>query len=400
MAEPNEPWLPPDETLPDDPDGLVAGWLDADEIERFMASDMSELEVTYRRLPAEPGSPFVLFDDIRANGELLAAAPLAEFATRLRLGFAAKHGYRPRLSLRHVLAVGQPNVVGNAIGPPTPAEDPGWPARAGKTTRPVLVAIVDTWMGHHPWIAGAYLAAPEDVLTEFAVRVDGEKRFGIQAAHALFLVGLVLRQAPGATIRVLRTADHNGSSEVHRVAEAISTAARLGADVINLSLGCHTTHDLPPWTLQDAIADVPPTTAIVAAAGNRSTSRAFWPAALPRVTAVGGLAGDAVAGFSNHGPWVQVYVDATDVVSTYLNEDASVGVPDADGRLEPKPERYSQWATWSGTSMAAASWSGAVARIAGQVGVDGARAQQIVFDDPAAAGIPRFLVPGDGASSA
>jgi subtilisin family serine protease len=195
---------------------------------------------------------------------------------------------------------------------------------------------------------------------------------------------------------VFKTADLDGVSAIDRVARAIRLAVSCGVDIINLSLGCYTANDLPPWIMEDALAEVPPTTAIVASAGNSARALPFWPAAFPSVTAVGALDGERIAEYSNDGSWIQVYVEATRVVSTYLEleEPALVRVPSKDdGPFTLEERGYAGWASWSGTSMAAATWSGRIARVAWEFGVDAARAERLLWAQPAAVGLEPPFVP-------
>jgi hypothetical protein len=348
----------------------MVGANDATAIERLLKQSFPG----YERM-SDPGDPIVVFErrdptDVRVVVDLI------------RSTFISKYGYRPRLSPRHVLATGQPNVVGNVPAPPVVANATGPPKRTTKRFEPrsgrvgegIVVALVDTGISYHPWIDGGYVAAPGDVWSADQYNVfdtaTGGMRLGDQAGHALFLTGLVLRQAPAAVVKVFQTADADGLSNIYDVTRAIRAAGASGADIINLSLGCYTANDMPPWTLQDGLAELPAPTAVVASAGNLwpgedNSGRPFWPAAFPRVTAVGAWqesgGGWVEAPFSNTGSWVNAHAPGDDVVSTYFDERTSAG-----------------WATWSGTSMAAATWSGLLARVASEYGVDGTRADRIV----------------------
>jgi len=90
--------------------------------------------------------------------------------------------------------------------------------------------------------------------------------------------------------------------------------------------------------------------AVVAAAGNNNSQEPFWPAAFKRVVSVGALDtrdGTArLAGFSNHGAWVDVYVPGVRILSTYL--EATWKLPS-----DPEPRALDGYAYWSGTSFAA-----------------------------------------------
>jgi hypothetical protein len=76
---------------------------------------------------------------------------------------------------------------------------------------------------------------------------------------------------------------------------------------------------------------------IVAAAGNNSTDALEYPAALPKVIAVGSMTNGVQDCFSNYGGWVDVWAPGTDQISQYPNNTG--------------------WAKWSGTSFATARFS-------------------------------------------
>ncbi|NKE61048.1 hypothetical protein FXN61_31400 [Lentzea sp. PSKA42] len=99
----------------------------------------------------------------------------------------------------------------------------------------------------------------------------------------------------------------------------VLTAPGFGDD-LTLAAALRATRDLPvvlvasgTYSFNDECPPVlgSPGRNVVAAAGNGGSSRPWWPAALPRVTAVG-----ASAAFSGHGPWVDVVASGVDVPAT------------------------------------------------------------------------------------
>ena len=75
-------------------------------------------------------------------------------------------------------------------------------------------------------------------------------------------------------------------------------------DVIIMSLGCYTADGGPPPLADTIAANVGPGTVVVASAGNETSARPQYPAALPNVVSVGALGPTGRAWFSNYGPWV------------------------------------------------------------------------------------------------
>lgn len=242
-------------------------------------------------------------------------------------------------------------------GPATPPEATG--ARFAARTvddvagTGVTVGVIDTGVMDHPWLAGSYLATPGDFDT--VAELDPH-RLDPQDGHGTFVTGLILQQAPGATVRVVRVLDARGEAEIKDVAGAVKRLGEAGVDVINLSLGGYSRRNEHMMAFTPALASLPPSTVVVAAAGNHrvtqggyTPARSFWPAAMPEVLAVAALASDRegdvrLAPFSNYGAWVDLSTLGADVVSTFLDR-----------------EEFRGWARWSGTSFAAPRVAGAIA---------------------------------------
>lgn len=241
-------------------------------------------------------------------------------------------------SPNHVLS-GQPLFFGGPGGPPAPAAAPPYePGEPGE----VVAAVLDTGLAPHPWVARWY----DDDIAE-TPDADGDGVRDRQAGHGTFVAGLILRHAPGVRLRVLRLLDSDGVSDEAALLRALAGLRGGRTDVVNLSFGGHTFDDAPPLGLAEALADFP---AVVACAGNTASSRPFWPAALPGVVAVGALDGDGRAGFSAYGPWVDVWAPGVGLTSSFLSYGDFRG-----------------YATWSGTSFAAAVVTGALARLCREV---------------------------------
>lgn len=207
---------------------------------------------------------------------------------------------------------------------------------------PVPVGVLDTGLDPHPWFTGRrwFEAVPE------VLDADDDSGQDRQAGHGTFVSGVVLQHAPGAVIRPRRVLSSLGYTDDLTLVAGLrqlrrSAAARgEGAGVVLLTTGCHTADDSCPPVLRAEI-DRNENSIIVAAAGNQSTSRPFWPAALPGVVGVAATgSGCAVAEFSNFGPWVDAAAAGVNVPSSYVLLDSAAG-------------RSYGFAHWSGTSFAA-----------------------------------------------
>ena len=201
----------------------------------------------------------------------------------------------------------------------------------------------------------------EDPLNVFPVgNPDGFLDFA--AGHGTFVAGVVRQVAPKARLAIYRAVDSDGIGSEVEVARAIIEAVKDGADIVNLSLGAQTLDDQPLLAIEMAlewVAEQNPDVLVVAAAGNDGNSRPSWPAASPRVTAVGSLtARMRPSVWSNRGSWVDCSCVGEGIVSTY--------VPGKESReLDPDaPDTWDKnaWAVWSGTSFTAPQVAGAVAR--------------------------------------
>jgi subtilisin family serine protease len=136
------------------------------------------------------------------------------------------------------------------------------------------------------------------------------------------------------------------------IARAVARTRPRGPDIVVITLSAYTDDDQPPplaeW-VDTYLAD----TLVVAAAGNNGAPRPAFPAALPGVVAVGGLARSDRAPFSNYGGWVDACAPAVDVVSTFFTA--------FDDRVSGMTRRFRGWARWSGTSFAAPKVAAAIA---------------------------------------
>jgi hypothetical protein len=248
------------------------------------------------------------------------------------------------------------------------------PARESAPGQGVRVGLLDTGLYPNGWLVGGWDARFGDMVTA-ADPYDVE-------GHATFIAGLILSQAPGATVKVRRVLNAAGEADGWSAAKEIVRLGAEGVDVLNLSFACYTSDGEPPLVLATAIDRLDPSIVVVAAAGNHgdlshdaelSPVSPAWPAALDEVIAVGAVDehGDR-ARWSPDTPWVDIHARGENVVSTFLPRARKTGTKASDDGVSYIPEEQGAaggatepagdgWAIWSGTSFAAGLISGAIA---------------------------------------
>jgi subtilisin family serine protease len=299
--------------------------------------------------------------------------PLGELLSQVYNGFRASYrGWLPTMGRnREVVPVtGAPHIIdGGGAGVPS-VVDRRFDPRFAEPGSGVRVGVADTALFAHPWLTGAYQAAPASMFEEQTLP-------DYRAGHATFIAGLVLQQAPGATVEARRVLDDKATAMSWDVAKELVRFARSGVDVLNLSFGCFTTDNQAPLVLSTALDRLDPRVVVVAAAGNHgdtsNAGRPMWPAALEEVV--------AVATMNNAGisppwspdatlPWIDAAADGVDVASTYLTGEVEL----SNGK-----DTFAGYAEWSGTSFSAAKVSGAIASriVPGETGARTALSQLI-----------------------
>jgi membrane-anchored mycosin MYCP len=255
--------------------------------------------------------------------------------------------------------------------------------RAGNGIR---VAILDTRVAAmHPFLVGRLIAAPSATTP-----AETGTRRPVMAGHATFVSGLVLLQAPGARLEVHRVLNEEAVGDSWEAAKKLAEVAELGVQVINLSWGCYTDDGQAPLVLARAVDRLGSDAVIVAAAGNHgdivnrplklpddlhlTPQTPSWPAAFDSVVAVGATSRDGKpAPFNPKAPWLDLLAPGVDVDSTYLKglfssvharEQGNDVVPFVEDLLK----EFDEFATWSGTSFAAAYVSGLIAAGASSAG--------------------------------
>ena len=292
------------------------------------------------------------------------SAQLNEGAPHRRLAVAPNH-----------LVHGQPMWWTGPAGRPLPAA-PLAPPRVTPVRRPVTVAVLDTGLSPHPWYASAeWYADQRDEVSE-VLDADLDYALDAQAGHGTFIAGVLLRYAPGVRVRAKRVIGGDGVGDELGVLRALAWLAGWGgADVINLSLGCHTYDDRPSPVVARAVAALGRRAVVVACAGNHASDRPFWPAALKHVIAVAALDGQERAWFSDYGWWVDACAPGVDVTSCFVRFDGPL--PRVRGI---DPDAFDGYASWSGTSFAAPAVAGAIAGLAAAEDLPARTAAERILD--------------------
>jgi len=346
--------------------GMVRNQLNELGVKHRLAEKSEELQLARLSVPELAAAERLVLDNAPENYEPRRhARELDGVLWGLRQIFARDYaGWTPTIGKNRVLGRvhGAGEVSHGGGGDPQPANPrPALHARDSGPGRGVRVGVLDTALFPQPWLAGGWLARFSDRLTEDNAALYPE-------GHATFVTGLVLSQAPGATVEVRRILGEDGTADSWTVAKEIVRFGRSGLDILNLSLLCYSEDGQPPMAIATAVDRLNTDLVVVAAAGNhgdpynsdggertdKERRKPAWPAALDDVVAVGACDRDGnLATFSPDAPWVDILAPGVDLRSTYLDRaSATSGVP---------PVRFDGFATWSGTSFAAALVSGAIA---------------------------------------
>jgi len=308
------------------------------------------------------------------NAVLLPETALDQVLAGLRVRFASRHsGWFPTFGKNRevVGGVGNPIYIARFAQEPRPEKLPAVSSVEGRNDGSgIRIGVLDTPDPGPVPVSTGETAAGTGTGTEAGTGTGTgtDQATPFWKGHGTFVQGLIRQQAPAAQILLngVLSGDRATASSWD-VAKAL--VAMDDVELINLSLACLTADNQPPLVLQAAIDALPPETLVVAAAGNyeftdgpRRYTPPAWPAAMDRVLAVGSSGEDGTRSrFSPDEPWVARTERGEDLVSAYLTGK----VVGAQGQvLGP----FSGGAVWSGTSFAAAVFSGRLAALAGRRG--------------------------------
>jgi subtilisin family serine protease len=262
--------------------------------------------------------------------------------------------------------------------------DPGICDGGGEGT---LIYVSDTGLvagaSAHQWLAGVTGAV--DPLTFSAA---GAPTIPGYSGHGTFIAGVVRCMAPVSAVHVARDFDASGALSETEIVKRLREALRLGADIISLSAGGYTRRHNPPlsfegfWNRYRHYKG----TVLVAAAGNSSRRRPFWPAAFPQVVGVGALAANwrARAYFSDFGPWVDVYAPGEALVNAYATGTYLCREPPNAGQVRD----FHGMARWSGTSFSTPMVAGLIAARMSRTGENGRQAADALLARARAQALP------------
>jgi subtilisin family serine protease len=185
---------------------------------------------------------------------------------------------------------------------------------------------------------------------------DSDGTLDTEAGHGTFIAGIIRQYAPAAQVQCFKVLSSDGFVDDASLAAALEDAA--GFHIVNLSLGGPTARDSGLPALREKVIEMRarnPWLVVVAAAGNAGSDDRWYPAAYPDVIGVGAL--DVTCsrkpGWSNFGPWVDVWAHGDRVTSTFLHWPGTDDGADEDV--------FEGWAEWSGTSFATPVVAAAIA---------------------------------------
>jgi len=331
------------------------------------------------RRQTRDGDLAVLAIDRIGNGRLTVPQVLDFIDEQLGDNNPALHGGDPLATPAHIVHITR---ICPADEPEVPSGQPTepWPplCPADGQQADVRLAISDTGLlpgapAQHAWLAG--VAGEDDLLGP--VQPNGEPLIPEYTGHGTFVAGAARCMAPGASVQVNNHFALSGGEREYVIIEKVEQLiADFSPAVVNLSAGTYTRRN---WNSLgfSRFHDLYPNIALVAAAGNDSTHRKFWPAAFDWAVSVGALGTDQRnrAWFSNYGRWVDVYALGEGHINAYANGVYTYQEPPK----RPAQQIFSGMAKWDGTSFSAPLVAGLIVAEAARTGATGWDAAQALL---------------------
>lgn len=214
----------------------------------------------------------------------------------------------------------------------------------------VKVAVLDTGVDpSHPLLRDRVRLIAEgewqlgSLEAERGIDTDGDGERDEAYGHGTHVAGIVASVAPEAEILCIRVLDSDGVGTAFDLAVGLYRAMEWGADVINLSLVL----DGESEVIEEVLGDLSNRKIMVVGAAGNVPGEPFFPATESEVLSIAALdAAFALADFSAY-DGVRLAAPGVDVLSAFPGN---------------------RWASASGTSMASASASGALAVLASILG--------------------------------
>jgi Subtilase family len=327
----------------------------------------------------------------------------------------ARNGGEPWATPVHVMHTAKLCASSEPGVPAGPAPQPPAPGNRGDQDRVQLV-ISDTGLlenflpgnldaGRYWWLEGVQGDPRPDPLDRILPRGlpgipdDERERRSIpfEAGHGTFAAGVARSMARRARVYVGNHFTVAGAALEYEVTSGLDELIeRHSPDVINVPAGAYTRKNLSLLSFSDFFRRHDAIT-LVAAAGNDSTDRKFWPAAFPweiGVLAVGALGADEqnLAYSSNYGDWVDVYSLGEGLVNAYATGVYTYQEPPK----RPTRQVFRGLARWDGTSFASALVSGLIVAEMARGGGSAREAAERVLDAARRIrGIGRYAGPGN-----
>ncbi len=209
----------------------------------------------------------------------------------------------------------------------------------------MTVAIVDTGLLKN-------VCQQADWLKQGVDRKQEPASVGHYQGHGTFIAGVVRSMAPAVNVKVFSLFKYGGAALESQLAPGLVAAFNSGADIISMSAGTSTAPGDVLLALQGFYENylLGSNRILVCAAGNDASSGCIrsgkqgWPIAVGALDTNG-----ARAGYSNFGPWVDVYARGSDMVNAYPNGPYSYDEAPMKGR--PSAVFTKGLAQWSGTSF-------------------------------------------------